>query len=188
MADPKTDNRDVMAKIARLVRERGWNMEEFARIARLNRNTVRTILGEGEARKLRIATVGACSKALGVSVNELRTLPLERLLPRMSDSHPTHGGEALRKLYDQAWQPELVAWLERNAERARKLMPEEIEEILTLQGPEGPLSAYGVDAFVGRLERRRKLIREVIAVAGTEFLDLLEQLVGLLHEKIQPSR
>jgi hypothetical protein len=188
MADPKADNRELTAKIARLVRERGWNMEEFARIARLNRNTVRTILVEGGARKLRIATVGACSKALGLSVNELRTLPLERLLPRMNDSHPTHGGEALRKLYDQAWQPELVAWLERNAERARQLRPEEIDEILTMQGPEGPLGAYGVDGFIGRLERRRKLVREVVAVAGTEFLDLLEQLVGLLYEKIQPSR
>ena len=71
---------------------------------------------------------------------------------------------------------------------ARQLLPDEVEEVLTMQGPEGALSAYGVDAFVGRLERRRKLIRQVVAVAGTEFLDLLEQLVGLLYEKIQPSR
>ena len=106
----------------------------------------------------------------------------------MSDSHPTHSGEARRRLYDQAWQPELIAWLDRNDERARQLSPEEVEEILTLQGPEGPLSAYGVDTFVGRLERRRQLIRQVVAIAGTEFLDLLEQFVGLLHEKIQPSK
>ncbi len=188
MAEPTPDNRELAAKIARLVEERGWNMEEFARIARLNRHTVRTILSENGARNLRNATVGACSKALGLSVNELRTMPLERLLPRMSDSHPTHGGEAVRKLYDRAWQPELVAWLERNAERARQLTPAEIDEILTLQGPDGPLAAYGTDAFVNRLERRRRLVRQVIAVAGTEFLDLLEQLVGLLHEKIQPSK
>ena len=188
MDDPKAGNRELTTKIARLVQERGWNMEEFARIARLSRHTVRTMFGGDGERKLRNATIGACSKALGVSVNELRTLPLERLLPRMSDSHPTHGGEALRKLYDKAWQPELVAWLERNAERARQLTPDEIEEVLTMQGPEGALSVYGVDAFVGRLERRRKLVREVIAVAGTEFLDLLEQLVGLLYEKVQPSR
>jgi hypothetical protein len=139
-------------------------------------------------RKLRNATVGACAKGLGLSVHELKTLPLDRLLPRMRDSHPTHSGEALRKLFDQAWQPELVAWLERNAERARQLTPEEIDEILMLQGPEGPLSAYGADAFIGRLERRRRLIRQIVAVAGTEFLDLLEQFVGLLYEKIQPSR
>jgi DNA-binding phage protein len=188
MADPQTNNDELAAKIARLVQERGWNMEEFARIARLNRQTIRTMMAEGAARKLRIATVGACAKALGLSVNELRTLPLERLLPRMSDSHPTHGGETLRKLYDKAWQPELVAWLERNAERARQLTPEEVEEVLTLQGPDGPLAAYGADAFVGRLERRRKLVRQVVAVAATEFLDLLEQFVGLLYDKVQPSR
>ena len=188
MADATTDNRELAAKIARLVQERGWNMDEFARITRLNRHTVRMILIGGGERKLRNATVGACSKALGLSVNELRTQSLDRLLPRMNDSHPTHGGEALRKLYDQAWQPELIAWLERNVERARQLTPEEIDEMLMLQGPEGPLSAYGVDTFVGRLERRRRLIRQVVAVAGTEFLDLLEQFVGLLFDKIQPSR
>ena len=105
----------------------------------------------------------------------------------MSDSHPTHSGAAVRKLYDQAWQPELVAWLKRNPDRARQLSPEEIDEILMLQGPDGPLSAYGVEAFVGRLKRRRRLIRQVVAVAGTEFLDFLEQFVGLLYDKIQPS-
>src|SRR5579864_6805480 len=95
------DNRELASKIARLVQERGWNMEEFARIARLNRHTIRTIMAEGGSRKLRNATVSACAKALGVAVNELLTLPLERLLPRMSDSHPTHSGAAVRKLYDQ---------------------------------------------------------------------------------------
>jgi transcriptional regulator with XRE-family HTH domain len=187
-APPTNDQQELAAKIKRLVEERGWNQEEFARIARLNRHTVRQILAVGAERKLRNATVGACARALGISVNELRTLPLERLLPRMGESHPAHAGEALRKLYDQAWQGELVAWLERNPDRARELTPEEIDEILMLQGPEGPLGAYGVDAFIGRIERRRRLLRQVAAVAGTEFLDLLEQIVDLLHEKIQPSR
>src|SRR5205807_4624825 len=93
---------DLANKITRLVEERGWNQEEFARIARLNRHTVRQILLNGE-RRLRNATISACAKALGLSVNELRTQPLERLLPRMSASG--HGGgsdEARRRLYEQA--------------------------------------------------------------------------------------
>jgi transcriptional regulator with XRE-family HTH domain len=188
MSEPINDHHELAAKIRRLVEERGWNQEDFARTTGLNRHTVRQILAPGSDRKLRNATIGACAEGLGVSVNELRTLPLERLLPRMSASHPTHGAQALRKLYDQAWQGELKAWLDRNPDRARELTPEEIDEILALQGPEGPLGAYGVDAFIGRIERRRRLLRQVTAIAGTEFLDLLEQLVGLLHEKIQPSR
>ena len=194
MGEAKTDNDELINKIARLVQERGWNMEEFARIARINRNTVRMIVthgiaaNTGKARKLHNATVSACAKALGVSVNELLTTPLEKLLRRMSDSHPSHSGAAIRKLFDHAWQPELVAWLERNPDRARQLSPDEIEEVLILQGPEGPLAAYGVEAFIGRLERRRRLIKQVVAVSGTEFLDLLELFVGLLHDKIQPSR
>ena len=70
--------------------------------------------------------------------------------------------------------------------RARKLSDEEIDEILSLQGTGGPLNAFGVDAFVQRIERRRKLIEQVHVIAGTEYLDLLEQFVGLLFEKVQP--
>ena len=35
---------DLANKIARLVEERGWNQEDFARISQLNRHTVRQIL------------------------------------------------------------------------------------------------------------------------------------------------
>src|SRR6516225_6429458 len=80
------DAGELAHKIARLVEERGWNQEEFARIARLNRHTVRQILHKGSGRRLRNATVSACARALGLSVNDLRTVPLERLLPRMGDA------------------------------------------------------------------------------------------------------
>jgi hypothetical protein len=185
---PQADSDELASKINRLVEERGWNKEEFARIARLNRHTVRQILHPGGSRRLRNATVSACAKALGLSVSELRTQPLERLLPRMRDSHPSHAGDALRRLYDQATQPQLLAWLERNPDRARGLSPDEIDELLSLQGSGGPLTTLGVETFVARLERRRRLVGQVQTIAGTEYLDLLEQLVGLLFEKVQPFR
>jgi hypothetical protein len=183
---PVTD--DLAVKITRLVQERGWNQEEFARIARLNRHTVRQILHPGGSRRLRNATVGACARALGLSVNDLRTQPLERLLPRMAEGHPATGEGGLRRLYDQASQPELRAWMERNPDRARGLSEDEIDELLSLQGTGGPLTAFGVEGFVERIERRRRVLQQVHAIAGTEYLDLLEQLVGLLYEKVQPYR
>jgi hypothetical protein len=185
----RSNNHDLAVKIARLVEERGWNQEEFARIARLNRHTARQILVETGSRQLRNATISACARALGVSVNDLRTLPLERLLPRMSQAaQAVADQDNLRRLYDQATQPELLAWMERNPERARQLSPEEIDELLSLQGTGGPLTAFGVEGFVERLERRRLLIQKIHAVAGTEYLDLLEQLVQLIYEKVQPYR
>src|SRR5262245_18212842 len=80
--DSKVGN-ELANKIARLVEERGWNQEDFARISKLNRHTVRQILHGGPKRQLRNATVSQCAKALGLTVSELRNLPLERLLPRM---------------------------------------------------------------------------------------------------------
>jgi hypothetical protein len=188
----------LAAKIFRLVQERGWNQEDFARIANLNRQTVRQIFAEGENilegkpppedgyRKLRNTTVSACAKALGLSVMDLRTLPLERLLPRMNGTTSVGTDENVRRLYEEATQPELRGWVERNPDRARQLTPAEIDEVLSLQGTGGPLTAIGVDHFVELIERKRKLMHQVQAVAGTEYLELLERLVALMYDKVQP--
>src|SRR5438477_11056493 len=69
----------IASRIACLVQERGWNMEEFARLAQLNRHTVRQILLARTPRRLRNATIGACARALGLSVHDLRTQSLETL-------------------------------------------------------------------------------------------------------------
>jgi transcriptional regulator with XRE-family HTH domain len=183
-----SNSAELASKIARLVQERGWNQEEFARIARLNRHTVRQILVEGGGRQLRNSTVSACARALGLSVNDLRTSPLERLLPRMREAQSGPNEDRLRRFFAEATQPELQSWIERNPDRARQLSPEELDELLSLQGSDGPLSAFGVEGFVARFERRRKLLQQVQTILGTEYMDLLEQIVSLLYEKVQPQR
>lgn len=185
MNEITTADTPLCVKIARLVQERGWNHDEFARIADLNRLTVRSIF-VGPPRKLHNATVSSCARALGLSVHDLLTQPLERLLPRMRV--PLAPTESLRVLYEQAMQPELLAWLEGNPERARQLTPQEIDELLSLQGTGGPLTEFGVAHFVDQLERRRKILEQAAVIAGTEYVDMLEQFVELLYDKIQPYK
>jgi transcriptional regulator with XRE-family HTH domain len=175
----------LCAKIARLVQERGWNQEQFARYADLNRLTIRSILHDPE-RKLHNATVQACARALGVSVHDLQTLPLEKLLPKMRV--PIASTEGLRLLYEQATQPELLEWMKDHPERASELTPLDMDELLSLQGTGGPLTAEGVEHYVTQIERRRKILEEAAVIAGTEYVDLLEQFVRVLYEKIQPYR
>ncbi len=177
---------NLCAKIARLVQECGWNQEEFARIADLNRLTVRSIF-QGGQRRLHNATVSACARALGLGVHDLRVLPLSQLLPRVRN-RPSPARETARALYEKATQPELLAWIERNPERAAQLTPEEVDELLSLQGTGGPLTAFGVAHFIELIERKRLLLEQVAVIAGTEYIDMLEQLVGLIYEKIQPYR
>jgi hypothetical protein len=181
-----TSMTDLASKIARLVEERGWNQEDFARIADLNRQTIRQILMPSGDRRLRNATVGACARALGLSVNDLRTLPLERLLPRMNIPPASDEAAARARGFEQATQPELLAWLERNPQRAAQLTPGEMDELLSLQGTGGPMTAFGVAHFVELIERKRRLLEQAAAIAGTEYIDMFEQLVQLLYEKIQP--
>src|SRR4051812_12321827 len=106
----------LASKIFPLVAQRGWNQEEFARIAGLNRQTARQIMQEG-GRTLRNSTISACARALGISVNDLRMLPLEKLLPKMT-APPGAAASPGGGLRERATQPELIAWIERNPERA----------------------------------------------------------------------
>lgn len=178
---------ELANKIARLVEEKGWNQEVFARIARLNRHTVHQILHGGPKRQLRNLTVEKCAKGLNLTVSELRNLPLERLLPRMHGKPPADD-EALKLLNERAALPELVAWLGRNSDRAAELRPDEVQELLEMQSPGGPLEKVGVEHCVELLERRRQLICRVKEIAGTEYFDFLEQCVRLVYERVKPLR
>jgi len=181
------DDLDLANKIARLVEERGWNQEDFARISQLNRHTVRTILDSDAKRRLRNATVSQCSEALGLTVNELRTLPLERLLPRMHGKRPAD--EALLKMLTaSATLPELTAWLERNEERSAEFNAGEVDELLEMQKPGGALERLGVEQCVEMIERRRRLMAQVRSIAGTEYLELLEQVVELVQCKLHAAK
>jgi transcriptional regulator with XRE-family HTH domain len=184
-ADATTESSDLANKIARLVEERGWNQEEFARITRLNRHTVRQILISGD-RRLRNATTSACAKALGLSVNDLRTLSLEQLLSRMRAAEAAgNGADPRRRLREESHNPELLAWAEENPERIRQLTPDEVNELLSFQTASGAPSTADIDRLVDRMERRRTLVYRVAALAGSEHLDLLEQFVALLYEKMK---
>ena len=183
---PSTAGAELANTIARLVEERGWNQEDFARISKLNRHTVRQILHGGPKRRLRNATVSQCAEALGLTVRELRTLPLERLLPRMHGKPPADE-EALKLLYERATLPDLVSWLDRNKDRAAELRPDEVQELLDMQGPGGPLEKLGVGNCVDLIERRRKLVCQVREIANTEYLELLEGLVRLMFERVKPA-
>ncbi len=174
---------DLALKIAKLVEEKGWNQEDFARISNLNRHTVRLILHGGKKRKRRNATVSQCAEALGLTVHELRSLPLDRLLMRIHGKVAADD-EALKLLYDRATLPELTSWLQRNADRATELLPDEIEELLDMQAPGGPMERLGVEHFVELIERRRTLVSQVRMIAGTEYLDTLETLVKLMFDKV----
>ena len=82
-------------------------------------------------------------------------------------------------------QAELLSWLERHVDRARQLTPAEIDELLELQ-ENGSLTTIGVERCVELIERRRRLVDQVRAITRTEYLGFLEQLVGLLHDRVQP--
>ena len=64
----------------------------------------------------------------------------------------------------------------------------ELDEILSLQGTGGPLTSFGVERYVELLERKRRLIEQVHTIAGTEYLDVLEKIVSLIYDKVQPYR
>ena len=105
----------------------------------------------------------------------------------MHGAPPAEEEDKLKRLYELGTQPELVAWLERNADRARLFSAAEIDGLLALQGVNGPLTKFGVEHFVDLIERKRNLRERIEVIAGTEYLPLLEQFVKLVYEKVVPS-
>jgi hypothetical protein len=101
---------------------------------------------------------------------------------------PPADEEALKLLYERAALPDLVNWIERNRDRAATLHTDEIQELLEMQAPGGALEKVGVESCVDLIERRRRLVGQVKEVAGTEYLEILEQIVKLMYDKIKPSR
>jgi hypothetical protein len=179
-----SSNAELANKIAWLVRERGWNQEDLVRSSNLNRQTVRQILMPDGKRRLRNATVSACARALGLSNNELQTLSLEQLQERLTCRE--QAASARRRLFEEATQPELLKWLARQPERANQLSAGEIDELLSIQATGGHLTENGVEHFVARIERKRELIHKIQAIAGTEYLSLLEQFVDVLYRQVRP--
>jgi hypothetical protein len=57
-----------------------------------------------------------------------------------------------------------------------------------MEGPNGGLARLGMEHAIELIERKRRLVRRVSAIAGTDYVDLLEQMVGLIFDKIQPPR
>ena len=55
-----------------------------------------------------------------------------RLLARINGQAPVPAEEPARVLYEKATNPELLAWIERNAERARLLSADEVDELRIL--------------------------------------------------------
>ena len=152
-------------------------------MSHLNRQTVR-LFQQPRKRGLHNATVSACAKALGLSVNELQAR-LSNTCCRTCIARRRSARRRSIPLYDRATQPEVLTWITAEPPAHRQLTDLEVNELLSLQGTGGPLTTIGVEHYVGLIERKRKLLGRVHAVAGTEYLNLLEQLVELLYEKVQ---
>jgi len=71
---------------------------------------------------------------------------------------------------------------QRNPERSRNLTPDEVEELLACKEQAATLDVW-LEHFVSHIERRRELLEKVRAIAASDFLPLLEQLVDDLREK-----
>jgi hypothetical protein len=167
-------------KIAALVRERGWCQSEFARRACLSVQTAREILESTSRRRLRNRTIFNCARALGLSVAELRD-------PSCGDAAPSPG-RFLRDdwRYDLATQPRLKEWMDNERSEASRYTPAELEELMSMQGTGGPLTDEGLAEARQLIERKRDLLRKVQAIAGTEYLGLLESMVQWLFRRTQP--
>ena len=166
-ADSSAGALGLVAKIALLAAERGWDLAQFAKEASLHRATAQQLLA-GTAKRLQDNTVKACADAFGLTPLELRIEPIATLIAKMRA--PIVASNEVAAL--RAAHPELT--------------DDDLSDVLAFKDDRGPVSPFAIEEHARGLERRRRLANKVLAVAGTEYVDLLEQFVDLLYEKVQP--
>lgn len=93
-----------------------------------------------------------------------------------------------RRQLEAAMQPELIAWLESNPDRAAAFTEEEIDELFSLFGTGGPLTKEGVEHFAAQIERRRQLLDKVRTITASNLAEKFEALVQLFFDLLQPYR
>ncbi len=174
-------NESIQKKIATLVEERGWNQEEFARTTRLNRHTIRKIL-LGPAFKLRNATIESCARALGISVHDLHIRTTDALVVLLRQSSLVEQGKHFQRLQDQTFQPDLKLWVERYPERARTLSSRDVDDLILFQKA-GNFNTSSLEAFVIRLERKRRILEKLSHLKNSKHLEMLEQMIDLMHQQ-----
>ena len=185
---PTNDPPELAAKIARLVEERGWNQEEFARIARVNRHTARQILLRVGGRSLRNSTILACARrwvcrSTTCAACRWRSCCRSCATPSRPTARLACAASTNRRR-SRSWSP---GWNATPTGRAAS-RPRNATSCWPCKARPGRSSTFGVEGFVQRLERRRRIVERIHAIAGTEYLDLLEQFVDLLHDRVQPGR
>jgi hypothetical protein len=92
-------------------------------------------------------------------------------------------GRHFQRLQDQTYQPDLKSWIERNPERARSLSSRDADELVLFQ-KSGNFNTSSLEAFVIRLERKRRLLEKINHLKSSRHLELLEQMVDLMHQQI----
>lgn len=171
----------VTEKLARLVREKGWTPRHLAQAAKIDPRTAAALCA-GSKKKARNDIVKAAANALGLTVDELHHVELPVLLRRVREAESAAAPvERLRQR-----QPALADWLENTPQH--DLTPLEIEELASLQGTGGPLTAAGLEEWMERLRRKRQLLRRTEILAGTSYLPLLEEITRLMLAELDPSR
>lgn len=176
----------IQEKIARLITQKGWNQEEFARVARINRHTVRKIL-KGPAFKLRNSTVESCARAFGLTPDHLIQNPIDLLLSRMDTTLAPMQQQRHRQLLEGATRNELKHWLEKHPERSHLLDASAIEEILGYQRNPS-FNASNLETLILRLERKARVLEKVRHLNHPRHLEVLEHLLDTMHSNLQGGR
>jgi len=169
----------LQQKIARLISQKGWNQEDFARISRLNRHTVRKIV-LGKEFKLRNSTLESCARAFGLTPDQLTHSPLELLLSKLDTNQTPVQQQRYRRLLEGITREELKHWMEKHPDRARMLDSAAIDEILSFQ--KNPSFNQGnLETLILRLERKGRILEKVRHLNHPRHLEVLEHLLDTMH-------
>ncbi|MEX1231842.1 MAG: helix-turn-helix transcriptional regulator [Planctomycetaceae bacterium] len=167
-----------MHRLRRLRLQRGWNVEELARRARVSRTTM-YLLETGKTAMPRAKTLQQIAATLGVEVEELA--------PEWASASSDHDDEPSRsQSYDRAINKSLNGLVDRVFQASPQLFGDwsqaDWDELYSTYGVGGALTEEGISAAAEQINRKRTICHQLQVVLETEHAETAARVIQALYQ------
>ena len=180
---------DLVGAIRRSCLEKGWDLGELARRARVSRTTLHHQLS-GTTQRPHLSTLSRIAGALGLELDpdtDNRSpagQPAQRATPRSGSDHAPLIRSAAR--FDRATNPAIEELLHTTPALFAGWSREEWDELYSTFGVGGNLTPEGAAECAQAINERRETTRQLHLVLETHLGDVARRMIETLYEMVRP--
>jgi transcriptional regulator with XRE-family HTH domain len=181
---------DLVGAIRRSCLEKGWDLGELARRARVSRTTLHHLLS-GTTQRPHLSTLSRIAGALGLELDpdtDNRS-PAGRSARRATPGSGIDNTPVFRSAarFDRATNPAIEELLHTSPDLFDEWSQEEWDELYSTFGVGGNLTPEGAADCAQAINDRRETTRQLHLVLETHLADVARRMIETLYEMVRPT-